>query len=216
MKEMSVEEQAPETAADVADDVTETPASEAHAADVADDVAETPEADAGGTEAGTAGEAAGAEVARLQAELEATRDQLMRQAAEFRNYRRRTEAEKQQLIELGQSLVVQHVLDVLDDFGRSLEAVEQVEERQADPQVAYDQLKQGLALVYRKFQEELQRLGVEAIEAVGTVFDERVHEAVMQQPAPDGVEPGTVLAELQKGYRMGERVLRHSKVVVAA
>ena len=71
-------------------------------------------------------------------------------------------------------------------------------------------------LVFRNFQDELKRLGLREIDAVGKQFDESVHEALMQQPAPDGVEPGTVLSEIQKGYVFGDRVLRHSKVIVAS
>lgn len=206
MKDISVEEQDLETSADVV--------SEEAGAEAASQASGAATADAAAGDSGDAER--DQELAYLRAELQATQDQLMRQAAEFRNYRRRTEAEKQHMVELGQSLVVQQLLEVLDDFGRSLNAVEQVEENQIDHEAAYDKLKQGLELVYRKFSDEMARLGVEEIEAAGAAFDENLHEAMMQQPAPEGVEPGTVLQELQKGYRMGNRVLRHSKVIVAS
>lgn len=152
----------------------------------------------------------------LESELSKTRDQLLRQAAEFKNYRRRVDKEKGSLLQLGQSQVVQQMLDVLDDFRRALESAEQVaEEQQGDPGPAYVALHEGVELVYQKFVDELSKLGVEPIEAVGEPFDENLHEALMQQPAPDDTPPGTVLEEVQKGYRMGDRVLRHSKVVVA-
>ncbi len=154
------------------------------------------------------------ELDKIQDELNTTQSQLMRQVAEFQNYRRRTEQEKSRLVDLGRAQVVQPMLDVLDDLARALEAAEQAEQEQ-DGGPAYQALKQGVDLVFRKFNDELTRLGVEAIEAVGQPFDEHLHEAMMQQPAPDGTEPGTVLHEVQKGYRMGDRVLRHSKVVVA-
>ena len=80
----------------------------------------------------------------------------------------------------------------------------------------FEKLKEGVELVYEKFKSELGRLGVEPIEAIGHPFNENEHEALMQQPAPEDTAPGTVIDEIQKGYRMGERVLRHSRVVVAA
>jgi molecular chaperone GrpE len=104
---------------------------------------------------------------------------------------------------------------VLDDFRRSLDAAEQVAE-QSEGGAAYDALKTGVDLVYQNFSDVLQKIGVEYIEAVGQPFDENLHEALMQQPAPEGTAPGTVLAEIQRGYRLGDRVLRHSRVVVAS
>ncbi len=145
------------------------------------------------------------------------RDRLLRQAAEFQNFRRRVEQERKQDVKFGQSLVLQELLDVLDDLRRSIEAAtdasQEVDDRDSS---RHQSLREGVDLVYRKFSEVLQRFGVEPIDAVGRPFDEQEHEAMMQQPAPDDVEPGTVLAEIQKGYRMGDRVLRHSKVVVAS
>jgi molecular chaperone GrpE len=154
-----------------------------------------------------------AEAEQLRGELQATHDKLLRQAAEYQNYRRRTEQEKSGLVELGQVLVLQRVLDILDDFGRALEAAEQVEHGQADQ--ACRTLRQGMDLVYRKFVDEMARLGVTPIDAVGKPFSEQEHEAMMQQPASDGTPAGIVLGEIQKGYRLGDRVLRHSKVIVS-
>ena len=142
-------------------------------------------------------------------------DKLVRQAAEFQNFKRRTAQEKSTLVEHGKSLVLQNLLEVIDDFSRSKEAAEKLE-GQEDPEAAYQALKQGVDLVYEKFMRELGRLGVEPIEAAGRPFDEKEHEAVMQQPAPEGAGTGVVLQEVQKGYRMGDRVLRHSKVIVSA
>jgi molecular chaperone GrpE len=156
-----------------------------------------------------------AQIDQLQAELKVKQDQLLRQAAEFQNYRRRTEQEKTRLIEYGRSQVVQQLLDVVDDFRRSLEAADQAAAQQENG-VAYQALREGVDLVFRKLMDELGRLGVAPIDAVGHPFSEQEHEAVMQQPAPEGTPPGIVLHEVQKGYRMGDRVLRHSKVVVSA
>ncbi|MDQ7040223.1 MAG: nucleotide exchange factor GrpE [Rhodothermus sp.] len=153
-------------------------------------------------------------IEQLEAELAQKEDQLMRAVAELRNYRRRVEQEKQQLLDLGKAEAIRPLLEVLDDLERSLEAARQAETQ--DPGVAYHKLREGVELVHQKFLKELTALGVQPIEAMGQPFNPALHEAMMQQPAPEGVTPGTVLQEVQKGYRLGERVLRHSRVVVAA
>jgi molecular chaperone GrpE len=155
------------------------------------------------------------EIESLRQELESSQEQLLRNAAEFQNYRRRTEQEKAQLVGLGKTLVIQQFLDIVDDFQRSLEAAEQVDRNDSESGSAYRALKEGVDLVYRKFVDGLTKLGVQPIEAVGRPFDENEHEAMMQQPDTDAA-PGTVIEELQKGYRMGDRILRHAKVIVAA
>lgn len=152
---------------------------------------------------------------KLTAELHQSRDQILRQAAEFQNYRRRMEREYATQVQRGRIEVIEPMLNVLDDFRRSLDAAEQVAE-QSEGGAAYDALKTGVDLVYQNFSDVLQKIGVEYIEAVGQPFDENLHEALMQQPAPEGTAPGTVLAEIQRGYCLGDRVLRHSRVVVAA
>lgn len=157
-----------------------------------------------------------AESEQLKSELKETKDRLLRQVAEFQNYKRRTEIEKTTLFESGKAKVVLQMLEIFDDFTRSVDAAKQYEEQQEQTKDGFEQLKQGVELVYNKFQNELERLGVEPIEAKGHPFNEQEHEALMQQPAPEDVDPGTVLEEIQKGYRMGDRVLRHSRVVVAA
>ena len=156
----------------------------------------------------------------LEAELERHREQtrqleeqLLRRAAEFQNYRRRTEAELGQAAARGRGEVVLQMLDVLDDLQRSLEAAEKANETEAGGPT-YEALKAGVDLVYRKFVDTLRALGVEEIEAVGQPFDENLHEAMMQQETP-GAAPGTVVGEMQRGYRMGDRVLRHARVIVA-
>ena len=157
------------------------------------------------------------EVDGLKSELKETKDRLLRQVAEFQNYKRRTEQEKTMLFESGKAKVVQQMLEIMDDFTRSVEAANQLAEQEEDSsQDKFEQLKQGVDLVFEKFKNELSRLGVEPIEAKGQPFNEQEHEALMQQPAPEDTEPGTVLEEIQKGYRMGDRVLRHTRVVVAA
>ena len=154
-----------------------------------------------------------AELDRHREQTRQLEEQLLRRAAEFQNYRRRTDAELSQAAERGRGEVVVQMLDVLDDLQRSLAAAEKAAEtEQGGP--TYEALKTGVDLVYKKFGDTLRSLGVEEIDAVGEPFDERVHEAMMQQEVP-GTEAGTVVGEIQKGYRMGDRVLRHARVIVA-
>ncbi len=155
------------------------------------------------------------ELEQLKAELETLQDRFVRQAAEFQNYKRRTEQEKLSLMDLGKVAVLKPMLGIADDLTRSLEAAAAQAEGESSSDVACRSLREGIELVHRKFMEELARLGVQPIEAVGKPFSELEHEALMQQPAPEGTEVGTVLAEFEKGYRFGDRILRHSKVVVA-
>jgi molecular chaperone GrpE len=157
------------------------------------------------------------EIERLNEELSQATDQLKRQAAEFQNYRRRTEQEKALSVSLGKSLVISSLLDIVDDFERSLEATNKAEAESGDePSPMYQSLKSGVELVHQKLTGELRKLGVEPIEAVGQPFDEELHEAMMQQPAAEGQEVGIVLTEIQRGYRMGDRILRHARVIVSS
>jgi molecular chaperone GrpE len=157
-------------------------------------------------------------VGRVEQELSGVQDKFVRQAAEFQNYRRRTDQEKSQMMDYGKLLVVQQLLEVIDDFKRSLDAAETVgdaPEAEMLPE-AFKSLHTGVAMVYGKLLGELAKLGVEQIAAVGMPFDEAEHEALMSQPVEEGQEPGRVVSELQTGYKMGERVIRHARVIVTA
>lgn len=150
----------------------------------------------------------------LRAEADELRDQLLRRAAEFQNYRRRTEADRAEAERQGRTAVLTPALEVYDDLRRSLDAARRVAHQDTGP-ASFDALSQGVELVYRKFEGILERLGVAAIETSGVPFNVDEHEAVLQQPAPGGEPSGTVLAEVQPGYRLGDRVLRHARVIVA-
>ena len=158
------------------------------------------------------------DVARLKKENAELQDRLLRRAAEFQNYRRRTEVELGSARTQGRAEAITAILDVYDDIRRSLDAATMVSDQDgAGDSAAADALRQGLELVYRKFGDALTALGVEALQAVGHPFDETLHEAMLQQPSPGpDSPPGTVIAEIQPGYRMGDRVLRHARVVVAS
>jgi molecular chaperone GrpE len=131
-------------------------------------------------------------------------DHLKRVAAEFENYRKRTARDQADFAARANERLVKELLPVLDDLGRALEAAEQHEEAK---------LEEGVRLVHRQLAELLRKEGLAEIETDGR-FDPHVHEALLTQPseAPEG----SVIDVVQKGYRLGERVLRPARVVVAA
>lgn len=151
----------------------------------------------------------------LQKQVKGLQEQVLRRAAEFQNYRRRTDSQLGNAARRGREEVVLSLLDVFDDLRRSIGAADQAgEAEETDP--AFKALNDGVQLVFKKFSVALVAWGVEPLECIGQPFDEELHEAMMQQPSPDPAIPsGTVLAEIQPGYRMGDRVLRHARVVVA-
>jgi molecular chaperone GrpE len=130
-------------------------------------------------------------------------DALQRLKAEFDNYRKRTARDQDALVARASERLVFALLPVLDDLGRALEAAEQHEEAK---------LEEGVRLVHRALADALAREGLLEIETDGK-FDPNVHEALLAQPAE--VESGTVLDVVQKGYRLGDRVLRPARVIVA-
>jgi molecular chaperone GrpE len=140
----------------------------------------------------------------LERERDEYLDSLQRLKAEFDNFRKRTAREQASFAVRANEALLKEVLPVLDDLERALEAAEQHEEAK---------LEEGVRLVHRSLWEALQRQGLELIETDGA-FDPHVHEALLSQPA-EGAGPGSVLEVLQKGYRLGDRVLRPARVVVA-
>ena len=147
-------------------------------------------------------------------ELGQVQDRLLRVTAEYDNYRRRSVSDRREAVLQGRRDVLLPFLDVYDDLRRSLDAARKAAGQDAgSPSV--DALSQGVELVFQKFSDALDKVGVSAIEAVGEPFSEDLHEAMMQQPATDDAPSGTVLAEIQPGYRLGDRVLRHARVIVA-
>ena len=133
-------------------------------------------------------------------------DRLMRQMAEFDNFRTRTEKEKQQMYGIGAAEVVEKLLPVVDNFERGLAAMTEEEKETS--------FAQGIEMIYKQLMTALSDLGVTAIEAVGQEFNPDFHNAVMQAPSED-YESGVITQELQKGYLYKEKVVRHSMVVVA-
>lgn len=155
------------------------------------------------------------EEAALRREVATLHDQLLRRAAEFQNYRRRSESDRLEAERAGMRTVLMPMLEVFDDLRRSLEVAGSSLIGDDGREPGAGAFSVGVELVYQKFEDALVKLNVERIPSVGFPFDENLHEALMQQPAPDDTPSGTVIGELQPGYQTPGRVLRHARVVVA-
>ena len=144
------------------------------------------------------------ELGALQAERDELFDRLQRLAAEFDNFRKRAAREQGEVVARANERLVKELLPVLDDLGRALDAAEEHQEAQ---------LEEGVRLVHRSLASLLEREGLGEIATDGK-FDPHVHEALLAQPSE--LEEGAILEVIQKGYRLGERVLRPARVVVSA
>ena len=140
-----------------------------------------------------------------QEKIEELEDRVKRQLAEFENFRKRTDKEKEQMFETGAKSVLEKILPVVDNFERGLANVKPEEE--GDPHV------EGMRMIYKQLMTELEKLEVKPIEAVGCEFNPDFHNAIMQSPS-DEYESGYIAQELQKGYMYRDSVLRHSMVAV--
>lgn len=142
----------------------------------------------------------------LQKKFDALNQQYLRLAADFDNYRKRQEHEREELLKFGTENALKKMLEVLDNFERGKKALENVEDCQ--------KVKESFDLVHKQTVETLKKLGLEEIETEGKEFDPNFHDAVMQTPTSEHPEH-TVINELQKGYKMGDKVLRPALVNVA-
>lgn len=133
-------------------------------------------------------------------------NQYIRLAADFDNYRKRQAQEREALLQYGAENTLKKLIEVLDNFDRGIKAIETVED--------CEKVKECYNLAYKNFTEVLAKLGLETIKAEGEEFDPNFHEAVMQTPTEDKPEH-TIIAELQKGYKLGDKVLRPTLVNVA-
>jgi molecular chaperone GrpE len=142
-------------------------------------------------------------LAEVERERDEYLDDLKRVAADFENYRKRVARDQEGLVARAHERLVKELLPVLDDLERALEAAAQHEEAK---------LEEGVRLVHRELVEALTREGLVEVETDGQ-FDPHVHEALVSQPSEQ--EDGSVIEVLQKGYRLGDRVLRPARVVVS-
>ena len=143
---------------------------------------------------------------KKDAEIEELKDRLVRQMAEFDNYRKRTDKEKKQNYEIGASDFILKILPVVDNFERGLQGL--TEEEKADPFV------EGVDKIYKQLMTTLEGIGVKPIEAVGQEFDPDFHNAVMHVE-DEAFGENTIAEEFQKGYTYRDSVVRHSMVKVA-
>ena len=145
------------------------------------------------------------ELAEVQRSDTEHRDKWHRSAADFANYKRRTDEERATLTQFSNAILIGKVLGVLDDFDRALENV---------PADAHDPWVEGVRLTERKLRNVLESEGVTPIESVGQPFDPNLHEAVVHEETADHPD-NQVIGEVQRGYRLGDRVIRPSLVRVA-
>lgn len=141
-----------------------------------------------------------------QQEIESLNDKLLRKIAEFDNYRKRTMKEKTELILNGGEKTIVALLPVVDDLERALKNMKNAENVEA--------VAEGVELIYRKFMEILKKQGVEPIDTKEADFNVDLHEAIAQLPAPNDGLKGKVMDCTLTGYKMNEKVIRHSQVVV--
>ena len=151
-------------------------------------------------------DATNAELEKVKADYEQLNNQYLRLAADFENFRKRQEVERENLIKYGAADALKKLIEVLDNFDRGEKALEKVEDCQV--------VKDNFNLLHKQTLDVLAKLGLEQIETEGKEFDPNFHEAVMQTPTSEHPEH-TIVNELQKGYKLGDRVLRPSLVNVA-
>lgn len=143
----------------------------------------------------------------LEQKLAEANDKYVRLYSEFDNYRKRTLKERSDLIKTAAEEAFKAILPVIDDFERAIKANEKVED--AAP------IKEGMQLIYNKLKGNCHQKGLNAFESIGQVFDADVMEAITHIPATTDDQKGKVIDEVEKGYKLGDKVIRFAKVVIA-
>ena len=137
------------------------------------------------------------------------KDMLLRKAAEFENYKRRTDQEISNYIKYASENIIKELLPVYDDLGRSNDSINKGETKD------FETLKKGILLIFDKFKNILEKEGLTEINSLGQEFNVDVNSALMQVPRDD-VKPNTVLEVVEKGYKLKDKVVKHEKVLVSA
>lgn len=147
-------------------------------------------------------------IEQLESELASAKDGMLRKAAELENVRKRVQRERVQLFEEAKAGALEDFMPIADDLIRTLKAAEESK--------IEDSFLEGVTLVAEKFQSVLEKHGVQRIDETGVPFDVNLHDAMMKQPAPDE-ETGSdvVLDVIESGYKIGNRTIRHAKVIVS-
>ena len=146
-------------------------------------------------------------VKELEEQQQQQKDQYLRLAAEFENYKRRTDAERADFFAYAGEKLLTELLPVVDDFNRTMASFEKSHDNEA--------LKKGIDLVYAKFRSALEKQGLKEMDSDGKKFDVNLHEAILQQP-DESKDAETILNTVEKGYYLKDKVLRHAKVVVSS
>ncbi len=141
----------------------------------------------------------------LQSELDESRDKYLRLAAEFDNFRKRTAKERLELFQTAGKDIISDLLEVLDDIDRAGPQIEKM---------ANNTGAEGVLLIFNKFRNILQSRGLKVMEAVGKEFDPELHDAISIIAVPEENLKGKVLDEINKGYYLNDKIIRHAKVVV--
>ena len=154
----------------------------------------------------TAPAAAANPITELEAQVASLKDQLLRRAAEFENFKRRKEQESSAFIKYAGENIILDILPVVDDLSRSLKSGKE--------KLADDPFYKGVELILAKFLKSLEAQGVKPMESIGKEFNVDFHDVMMQMPKAD-VAPHTIIDEIEKGYFLHDKVIRHAKVIVA-
>jgi len=148
----------------------------------------------------------GKEIEQLKAQVAEFKEKYLRQVAEFDNFRKRNAKERLELIQTAGKEVITSLLDVLDDFDRA--------QSQISKSADIESVSEGINLVFNKFRNTMQSKGLKPMECKGQPFDPDLHEAVTEVPVPSEDMKGKVVDEVQKGYYLNDKIIRHAKVVV--
>lgn len=146
-------------------------------------------------------------IEKLQEEVTEQKNNYLRLYAEFENYKKRTVKERMELFKSAGSDVIAALLPVMDDFERALKATEDLEEKHP--------VREGMVLIYNKLKTLLEQKGLKPMEAVSTAFDTDLHDAITSIDAGKH-KKGKVVEEVEKGYYLNDKVIRHAKVIVGS
>lgn len=146
------------------------------------------------------------ELEQLRSSLAESQDQYIRLQAEFQNFRKRKERELGEAIRFANGDLLLKLLPILDNFSRTLEAIEKTDNLAA--------IKEGIELVSQSMQKQFEKVGLTEIKSVGQDFNVELHEAITAVPVEEEAKKGKVIDEVEKGYRLKDKVLRFSKVIV--
>ncbi len=146
------------------------------------------------------------EIKELHEKNNELNDKYLRLAAEFENFKRRNVKERLELIRTAGQDVISSLLPVLDDFRRALKQMEQAKDVEA--------VKEGINLIFTKLNSTLESRGLKEMESIGKPFNPELHDAITEIPAPDTDMSGKIIDEIEKGYYLNDKIIRHAKVIV--